>query len=161
MLAGEPGAAEAELRRGYVILEAMGELGVLSTLAAYLADALYEQGRHEAAEHLTHVSEEAATPDDIASQGWWRVTRARVLACRGETEEADRIGSEAVTLAGTTDDLILRGRALLALAEARRLGGSGDGSVPLLEEAHRLFEVKGDTVSAGRARAALSAASAR
>jgi class 3 adenylate cyclase/tetratricopeptide (TPR) repeat protein len=159
MLAGEPAAAEAELRRGYVILEGMGELGVLSTLAAYLADAVYAQGRYDEADHLTHVSEEAATSDDIASHVWWRVTRARVLARRGSHEEAERIGSEARALAEVTDDLFIRGRALIDLAEVRRLGGV-DGSAPLLEEALRLFEAKGDTVSAGRTRAALSAASA-
>jgi tetratricopeptide (TPR) repeat protein len=160
MLAGDPAAAEAELRRGYVILERMGELGVLSTLAAYLADAVYAQGRYDEADHLTHVSEEAATSDDIASHVWWRVTRARVLARRGSHEEAERIGSEALALAEVTDDLFIRGRALIDLAEVRRLGGAPDGSVPLLEEALRLFEAKGDTVSAGRTRAALSAASA-
>jgi len=160
MLAGEPAAAEAELRRGYSILEDMGELGVLSTLAAYLADAVYAQGRYDEAEHLTHVSEEAATSDDIASHVWWRVTRARVLARRRSHEEAERIGSEALALAEVTDDLFMRGRALINLAEVRRLGEAADGSVPLLEEALRLFEAKGDTVSAGRTRAALSAASA-
>ena len=160
MLAGEPAAAEAELRRGYVILERMGELGVLSTLAAYLADAVYAQGRYDEADRLTHVSEEAATSDDIASHVWWRVTRARVLARRGSHEEAERIGSEALALAEVTDDLFIRGRALIDLAEVHRLGGATDGSVPLLEEALRLFEAKGDTVSAGRTRAALSAASA-
>ena len=160
MLAGEPAAAEAELRRGYVILEGMGELGVLSTLAAYLADAVYAQGRYDEADRLTHVSEDAATSDDIASHVWWRVTRARILARRGSHEEAERIGSEALALAEVTDDLVIRGRALTDLAEVRRLGEASDGSVPLLEEALRLFEAKGDTVSAGRTRAALSAASA-
>ena len=159
MLAGEPAAAEAELRRGYVILEGMGELGVLSTLAAYLADAVYAQGRYDEADQLTHVSEEAATSDDIASHVWWRVTRARVLARRGSHAEAERIGSEALALAEVTDDLFLRGRALIDLADVRRLA-EANGSVPLLEEALGLFEAKGDTVSAGRARAALSAARA-
>jgi class 3 adenylate cyclase/tetratricopeptide (TPR) repeat protein len=160
MLAGEPAAAEAELRRGYAILEGMGELGVLSTLAAYLADAVYAQGRYDEAEHLTRVSEEAATSDDIASHVWWRVTRARVLAQRGMNEEAEQIGSEALALAEVTDDLFMRGRALTDLAEVRRLGKAADGSVPLLQEALRLFEAKGDTVSAGRTQANLSAANA-
>jgi class 3 adenylate cyclase/tetratricopeptide (TPR) repeat protein len=160
MLAGEPAAAEAELRRGYAILEGMGELGVLSTLAAYLADAVYAQGRYDEAEHLTRVSEEAATSDDIASHVWWRVTRARVLAQRGMNEEAEQIGSEALALAEVTDDLFMRGRALTDLAEVRRLGKAADGSVPLLQEALRLFEAKGDTVSAGRTQADLSAANA-
>jgi class 3 adenylate cyclase/tetratricopeptide (TPR) repeat protein len=160
MLAGEPSAAEAELRRGYTILEGMGEYGVLSTLAAYLADAVYAQGRYDEADRLTHVSEESATSDDIASHVWWRVTRARVLARRGNHEEAERIGSEALALAEVTDDLFIRGRALTDLAEVRRLGETVDGSVPLLEEALRLFEAKGDTVSSGRTRAVLSAARA-
>ena len=138
----------------------MGELGVLSTLAAYLADAVYAQGRYDEADQLTHVSEQAATSDDIASHVWWRVTRARVLARHGCNDEAERIGSEALALAETTDDLFMRGRALIDLAEVRRLGSGTGDSVLLLEEAVGLFEAKGDTVSAGRTRAALTAANA-
>jgi class 3 adenylate cyclase len=155
MLAGDPEAAEAELRRGYEILERMGELGVLSTLSAYLADALYAQERFEEADHYTRVSEEAATLDDIASQVWWRVTRAKVLARRGDAAGAT-LAREAVSLAEPTDDLFLRTRSLLDLAETLRLlDGSGDVT-SLLERAAQLAEAKGDVVTARRTQGELA-----
>ena len=44
-----PGAAETELRRDYEALAAMGERNYISTTAAFLAEALYRQGRDEEA----------------------------------------------------------------------------------------------------------------
>jgi hypothetical protein len=147
MLAGDPAAAEAELRRGYETLERMGELGVLSTLSAYLADALYAQGKHDEAGRYTQISEDAATLDDIASQVWWRLTRSRLLAHAGDTA-GEALAREAVALAEPTDDLFLRARSLLDLAETLHLLGRGGEVEPLLEEAARLAKAKGDVVSA-------------
>ena len=45
MLAGDPSAAEGELRSGVEILEGMGDWAVLSTQLAWLAAAIFEQGR--------------------------------------------------------------------------------------------------------------------
>jgi class 3 adenylate cyclase len=155
MLAGDLAAAESELRRGYEALDRMGELAVLSTLSGYLADALYAQGRLEEAERYTRVSEEAATLDDIASQVWWRVTRAKVLAHAGDPS-AETLAREAVSLSEPTDDLFFRGRALLDLAETLSILGRADEAPPLLEEAARLAEAKGDIVTAERTRARLA-----
>ncbi|MDQ3865672.1 MAG: AAA family ATPase [Actinomycetota bacterium] len=152
MAAGDPAAAERELRGGYETLEEMGERGVLSTLAAYLADALYAQGRWDEADHYTRVSEGFATLDDVASQVWWRATRARVLARRGEHDEARAVVREALALAEPTDDLYTRGHLLLDAAEALRLGGADGEAAPLVKDAITLFTAKGDVVSAARAR---------
>jgi predicted ATPase/class 3 adenylate cyclase len=157
MLAGDPAAAEAELRRGYQILEPMGERGVLSTLAAYLADAVYAQGRYQEAESLTRVSEEAAAEDDIASQIWWRLTRAKLLARAGDTKSGEAVARTAVMLAEPIDDLSTRARALLDLGEVLRLSGRSEETDPFVEKAVRLLEQKGDLVSLGRARAARAA----
>src|SRR4029450_13135362 len=46
----------------------MGEKGFLSTVAAELAQALYEQGRYDEAERFTHVSEELGPLDALATQ---------------------------------------------------------------------------------------------
>jgi hypothetical protein len=58
MLAGGPGTAEAHLRAGYEALQGMGDRGLLSTVAAALARAIYAQGRYEEAERFTEISEE-------------------------------------------------------------------------------------------------------
>jgi hypothetical protein len=56
MLAGDPAAAETELRRDYTALEKMGEKYYLSTTAGYLAAALLQQGRDEEADRAATVS---------------------------------------------------------------------------------------------------------
>ena len=50
MLAGDPVAAERELRMDYETLNEMGERDYMPTTAALLAEALYEQGRFDDAE---------------------------------------------------------------------------------------------------------------
>ena len=59
MLAGDPAAAEAELREACTVLEQLGEKGFLSTRAALLAHALCAQGRYEEAEPFIDLAAEA------------------------------------------------------------------------------------------------------
>lgn len=53
LFAGDPVAAERELRRGPEVLERMGEKSALSTVVAVLSQAAHEQGRFEEAERLS------------------------------------------------------------------------------------------------------------
>jgi tetratricopeptide (TPR) repeat protein len=155
MLAGDPRAAERELRAGYGVLEQMGEKGYLSTVAAELAQALYEQGRYDEAERFTHVSEELGPLDDLATQVEWRGTRAKVLARRGDHDRAVALADEAVALASDTDYLNLQGDVLTDLAEVLSIGGRTDEAASRSREALEIFERKGNVVSAGRVRATL------
>jgi tetratricopeptide (TPR) repeat protein len=155
LLAGDPAAAEAALRPGYEALERVGEKAVRSTLAADLAAALYAQGRYREAEELTVASEAVAGPDDVASQVGWRYVRAKVLARRGERDEAERIAREAVALADETDGLQRRADARVALAEVLGLAAQPDESARALAEALELYEAKGIAVLAARTRALL------
>ena len=95
--------AEGKLRRGCELLQEFGEKSYLSTVAAYLAENLYQQGRYDDAEHFTHISEEAAASQDLISQILWRGARAKVLARRGETKAALALVEEALALAAGTD----------------------------------------------------------
>ncbi len=153
LLAGDPAAAEHELSQGYQGLERMGEKGRLSTMTAFLARAHYEQGNLDEAERYTRITESSASPDDVVSQAVWRQTRARVLAARGEPKQALELARDAVSLADETDYVILRGDALLALAEVHGAAGKGSEANDSSAEALRLYEAKGDIVSAARARA--------
>jgi len=155
LLAGDPVAAERDLRAGYDALIEMGDLGRLSTEAAFLAQALYLQGRHDEAEALTGVSEGAATPDDVFSQIAWRGVRSKALANRGEIEQAERLAREAVALAEETDGLNLHGDALLDLAEVLRTAGRPAEEAVAAERALALYERKGNLPSMARARAVL------
>jgi tetratricopeptide (TPR) repeat protein len=151
LIAGDPYEAERRLRPACDELQEMGESGVLSTTAAVLARAVYEQGRLEDARGLTETSERAASPDDIVSQVLWRGTRARVLAGRGDAEAAEAFARHAVTLARQTDFVNLLADALVDLAETLSLLGRGPEATEPLREAIGLYEQKGNVVSAAAA----------
>jgi tetratricopeptide (TPR) repeat protein len=156
MLAGDPAAAERELRRDYAELEEMGERYFLSTTAAELARAVYAQGRYAEAEELTRTAEALAAEDDLTSQALWRSVRAKALARRGLGDEAEELAREAVERLRGTDARVVQTDALEDLAEVLALGGRDDGRVQL-EEALGLLERKDDVVSSERVRASLLA----
>ena len=160
VLAGDPAAAERDLRRDYEALERMGEKYMLCSVASELARALVEEGRDEEAEHYTEVARELAAADDLSAQVLWRSVRARVLARRGEQEEAVALAREAVELLRDTDSLVAQADALFDLAEVLRVGGRSTDALAALGEALALYERKGDLASAARARALLQDAPA-
>ena len=155
MLAGDPAAAERELRRDYAALEEMGETYLLSTLASELARALVAQGRADEAQGFTQTAEELTAEDDLASQALWRSMRARVLAGRGQLAEACALGQQAVDLLRQTDASVTQADALVDLAEVQRLAGRPVEARASLQEAARLFERKGNVVSARKTDALL------
>jgi DNA-binding SARP family transcriptional activator len=151
MLAGEAEAAERRLREGYEILEAMGEKSGLSTLAAMLAHAVYEQGRYDEAFDFTRISEEAAPEEDRSANVYWLAARAKVLARRGRPEEGESLARSALGLAEATDFLNMHGHALMDLGEVLRLAGRAGEAAGAVAEALRLYERKGNAVAAARA----------
>jgi tetratricopeptide (TPR) repeat protein len=155
MLAGDPVAAERELRRGYETLEQLGGEMNVSPLAALLAQALSAQGRAEEALLFSELSERAALPDDRYAHVEWRAARAKALSGFRRVDEAEALAREAVALAEQTDFLVVHGDALMILGDVLRLAGRADEAVPVVENALRLYEQKGNVVSAANARAAL------
>jgi ATP/maltotriose-dependent transcriptional regulator MalT len=147
-LAGDYDAAERELRRGYETLEQMGEKSIRTTIAAFLAEALYKQGRDDEAERLTEVSEELAAADDLVTQILWRTVRAKILARRGEVEKAEELGREAVRLADTTDFPELKASTALDLAEVLERAGRAEEALELGARARDVYERKGNVVAA-------------
>ncbi len=157
ILADDPVEAEGALRRGREEFLRLGEKGVLSTLSATLAQALCIQGRFEEAEPFIEESRELASSEDVASQLYWRIAKAMVLADRGELAEAERVAREAVDLAKSGDGLEDRAQALSVLAGIVVAAGRPDEAAELCLEAIDLFERKGNVVSAGRVRQQLAA----
>ncbi len=151
MLAGDPVAAERELRHSYEILHELGEKNYISTIAGDLAEALYQQERYDEAMGYSETCEELEAPDDIASQVRWRCVRGKVCARRGEFEQAESLISEALSLIRRSDDLNSQGDTLLDLAEVLRLAGKPGKAAKTIAEASELYERKGNLVSAQRA----------
>jgi predicted ATPase len=153
LLAGDPVAAERELRAGYDKLNEIGELSWLSTTAALLAEAAYLVGRVDEAEELTRASEESASADDRYSHALLRGVRARVLAGRGDASAAEQLARESVAFADETDFLDLRWHTRIGLAEVLRSGDDhAEAARDLLAEAVEIAERKGNLVAARRAR---------
>ena len=143
LLAGDPLAAERELRVGYDTLAAMGERWVRATLAAYLAAVLVELGRNDEALAFTRESEENSSDDDVVSQVVWRGARARALAAT-QPDTAVSLARNALDRALATDFVDLRAGAYLDLAAVV------DPSAAAL--AAEEYERKGNLVGAQRAR---------
>ena len=83
MLAGDAEAAERELRDAIRVATEMGASRYVALYRTRIAHVLVAQGRDEDAlaelEQARHIFGDAPT---------WKAARARVLARRGETEEA-------------------------------------------------------------------------
>ena len=155
MLAGDPAAAERDLRRDFDALTDMGEAYLLSTIAGELARAVYAQGRVGEAEELSRIAEQFSAADDVTSQALWRSVRAKALALRGDSDSALELAREAVALLRATDALVRQADALVDEAEVLGLLGRGAAARERLHEAIQLFERKGNVVAAGKARSAL------
>jgi ATP/maltotriose-dependent transcriptional regulator MalT len=154
--AGDAAAAGRAARAGYDVLCGMGEKGFLSSVAGYLAEAAFLQGSLDEALQYCDVAAGAAGQWDLEGQSYWRDTRARVLARRGEADEAERLARESVELLAPTDYLSRRADSLTALADVLLVTGRGPEARPALAESLALYEQKGDVVYAARARAALT-----
>lgn len=146
LVAGDPAAAEQQLRPALERLEAAGERGNLASLAAQLAEALAAHGRDADALAAAATSEAAASADDVHAQVAWRVARAKAL---GPGADAEELARAAVELAGRTDSPVLAADALHALAlVARDPGEAGTAAARALA----LREEKGDLAGARAAR---------
>ena len=155
LLAGDPVAAERELRPDYDTLVAMGNSYSLSTMAALLARAVREQGRDEEALALTVTAESKTADDDVDSQVLWRCIRAPILARSGRIEEAEALVRTALDLSRQTDVPVLQASALYELAAVLGVSGRTGDARDALDQAVRVSSAKGDVVSANKAKTAL------
>jgi hypothetical protein len=161
LLAGDPVAAEAELRKDYEALDAMGERNYISSIAGLLAEALYRQGRFEDARALAAFCEEVAAPSDVSSQYLWRGVKGKLLARDGDHDEGVKLAVSGVDQTRTSDDIETQGNALLFVAEAQATAGRAEDAAGSAAEARALFEAKGNVVSAARAASFASPAETR
>ena len=151
LLAGDLGAAEAELRKDYEALDAIGERNYISTIAGLLAETLYREGRLEEAATYAAFCEEVAAPSDVYSQYLWRGIRGKLLARDGAADEGVELATTGVMETRASDDIEGQGNALMFLAEAQAAAGRPEEAARSAEDAAHLFAAKGNVVSAARA----------
>jgi tetratricopeptide (TPR) repeat protein len=151
-LAGDAAAAERALLEGYTVIDKLGEQGFLSTVAALLAHRILDQDRPDEAATYLATSESVAAEDDLTTLTLVESAHGRLLGRRGDLPDAVARCRTAVELSERTDDINMRGDALVDLAEV--LGRAGDPAAEegALAAAERLFEAKGNVVRAGAVR---------
>jgi class 3 adenylate cyclase/tetratricopeptide (TPR) repeat protein len=145
-LAGDPEAAERELRRDYDVLAAMNEAYFRSTIGALLGHALWRLGRGEEAVEFARISRELADADDVYSQVLWRTVEAKYLASQGRSDEGVALAEEALRLLEASVDIELKADTLFDLAEVLAVAGREHEGGPHLREALALYREKGDLV---------------
>jgi class 3 adenylate cyclase/tetratricopeptide (TPR) repeat protein len=145
-LAGRPGEAVSILRRAFEDVRQMGVVSSEATMAAFLADALSVDGKHEKADELARFSEENAPASDIVTQMLWRMARARALADQ-DGATAEELARHAAALARDTDYPDLKARAFTCLAQVL---GPGDEQSSLFADARATWEQKGNMVALAR-----------
>ena len=152
LLAGEPEAAERELREGIEVAQRMGASRYVALYRSQLAHVLVGQGRGDEASAELEQARELYGAVPI-----WLSAHARVLARRGETQEAVALARQAAEAMVANDDLTVRADTLTHLAEVLRLHGDAAGAADALSEAIALHEEKGNVVNAERCRDLLAA----
>ncbi len=153
MLAGDPVAAERDLREGYETIERLGEQGYRATAAALLAHAVLAQGRIAIAEDLARDAQREAAVDDVTTHVLWRSARAKVLSARGEHGPAEDLVREALEIATTTDDINMIADTRMDLVHVFTASDRVSEAVEVATQALRDYEAKGNLVSAERAAA--------
>jgi class 3 adenylate cyclase/tetratricopeptide (TPR) repeat protein len=141
-LAGDPAAAEAQLRRDHDSLVELNDLYYRPLVTAMLAQAIYLQGRWREAGELATAAGELAARDDVEPQALSRSVRAKSLATGGDFDEAVTLGREAVELLSSTDAIVLRVDALVDLVEVLDRAHLSDEARSTLEEAQALCALK-------------------
>jgi hypothetical protein len=126
-----------------------GERDPLSQTAARLASVLRMQGRSGEAASFAVLSAQAAPSEGVAAQALSRAAMARTSSEAGDHGEAEGLVREAVGVV-PHEMLSLRADLLVELAEVLRAGDQEQRAMEAAKEAERLYERKGNTVSAER-----------
>jgi class 3 adenylate cyclase/tetratricopeptide (TPR) repeat protein len=156
LLAGDPAAAAEFGTAGCRLFEELDDKSIFSSAAGMLAQALYALDRFAEADTWARRAAGLGASDDVLTQFLWRQVRAKVLARRGEHQEAERLALEAVAISEKTDQLVVQGDVYADLAEVLLLAGRSKEAAAALEQALDCYQRKGNLVSTQRAQARLT-----
>jgi tetratricopeptide (TPR) repeat protein len=152
MAGGDLETAERLFRWGIAELEDMDEQAWSGAARLSLARVLCERGGYEEAEALYLHALAAWGKDDSNVMIVGGGAFARVQASRGKFDEALDLARGAVARAEQTDALLLRGDAWWDLAAVARQAGNAEDADDALRRSLAIYEQKGMTVAASRAR---------
>jgi tetratricopeptide (TPR) repeat protein len=151
LLAGDGAAAARELRDAIAILDRVGNRGPIANMEAMLTGALLAEGLVDEAEEHARRARDLAFSTAVGAQALWRGVTARVLARRGEIEEAMRLASESIDLLDGSQEILALTDMLVGQAEVLELADRPDEAAAARARAVALLEAKGATAAARRA----------
>ena len=127
------------------------------TLTGDYGESLYRLGRYAAAERRADFLEANTPTSDIKAHAQWRRIRAKILARAEKHAEAYELARTAVSMIARCDAPTLHADALVDLAEVLERANRTSETIAVLDEAVRLYDRKGNVVSARNASALLRA----
>src|SRR4051794_4630027 len=142
--AGDPEAAEHELRSGFDVLSAARATALLPTQGSLLAHVLISQGRPAEAAAILEIAESSITEHDVSSQALVATVCAQLALARDEPDLAETRARAALVAATTTDAVTLHADARSALAEALARLGRADEAARERYVARELYRAKGN-----------------
>jgi tetratricopeptide (TPR) repeat protein len=149
-LAGDPIAAERELRLGLEALRDMQQDGFAVGAAVFLVRALLDQEKLGEAEELLEFASTAASPEDAIAVAHCRLLRDRLQAARGDAETAIEDAVSAIEELEAMDDLRTRADSLIDLSMVQRAVGREHGAIESIRLACELYLRKGVIPAAER-----------
>jgi tetratricopeptide (TPR) repeat protein len=155
-LAGDHAAAEVWAGRGYDQLASFGDHAHASTQAIFRGVSCYLLGRFDEARRYAAAGREMSASDDAINQYSWRSVEAKLLTREGRIDDAVRLIREAVQLAETTDEFLLRWLLCWDRADVAIAAGDPREARAALEQAVERAEHKGAVVLVDRARRRLA-----
>jgi hypothetical protein len=157
--ANDAEAEERVLREGYEALTALSDRYYLPTVAIYLADAIANRtvDADEEVDALCAVARERSISGDLVNFVGLDALQSRMLARRGELDEALALGRRALEAVDEMDFFDFRAKIRLGLAEVLARAGQHDEVERVGEEAVAIHTAKGDVTGAAWARRQLKA----
>ena len=159
-LAGDPAKAVEFSKLGCAMLEEAGERSWLSTALGLAGEAYYDLGDLDNAMEAANRAAELGASDDVLTQMLVRQVKAKVLARRGDLEQAERLAREAAELSDPVDIVLAKGEAYEDLGHVLYLAGKTAEAQRAVERAVEIYDAKGAVAMSERARRMLAASAA-
>ncbi|HET7516030.1 MAG TPA: AAA family ATPase, partial [Gaiella sp.] len=157
ILALDAGSARIVAGRGLDAARTIDDRVWQNQFLSLLAEIELLDGQPRAALDLSDDARKTANDSDLHQALGWRLPRACALAALGRPDEAEDLAREGFGLVESTDYLVGRGLSRAALARVLGEAGRHDEAASVADDAAGLFDKKGATVLAERARAQAAA----
>ncbi len=151
-LAGDLESARQSGSAAFEAMTATGDRSFASTFAVNLGRVLVDLGHLDDAWRYGAIAQDDLSSDDVISQAGGRAVRARVSPVATRTLRPSSWREKLKSMMAVTDYLVEHGQALEDLAHVLHAAGEREEAITVADAAAGLYEAKGATFLADRAR---------